>query len=199
MNAAKTPANMPPNGTQTIVHVTARGRTREGVNSATRVVEMGSAPPIPNPAKKRNQPTEDGELERLTRQVAKPNSRTLPITAQRRPRRSASMPAHALPKLIPNKPAETAVAKALRRHAPLGGHPGNRESNQLRTQAVEDYRYGGESHDLLLQRREWAMIEYVAYVEHGELIGGGRFHSINLAKSVRRIARSSDRYFDNDR
>ncbi len=47
-------------------------------------------------------------------QVAAPNTSTLPITAHRRPKRSANRPAQALPIPMPISPAATAGAKALR-------------------------------------------------------------------------------------
>ena len=103
---------MPPSGTQTIVAVTARVRSRAGVNSAVTVVELGSAPPMPRPATKRSMAIPATSCARPMQLVATPNTKRLTMTAQRRPKRSANRPALALPKPIPIRPAATTGTNA---------------------------------------------------------------------------------------
>ncbi|MNU01709.1 hypothetical protein D3C72_2451930 [compost metagenome] len=76
---------MPPSGTHTMVAVTASVRRHAGVNSAVIVVELGSAPPMPRPAMKRNTATLSASGASPIAQVAVPNTKTLTITAMRRP------------------------------------------------------------------------------------------------------------------
>src|SRR5450830_1640950 len=111
---ANRPANMPPSGTQTMVAVTATVRCLAGVNSAVMVVELGNAPPMPKPAIRRRMAMVSTSGARPMAQVAAPKISTLPMMAQRRPKRSANKPAQALPRPIPIRPAATAGAKALR-------------------------------------------------------------------------------------
>ncbi|MCY1534124.1 hypothetical protein D9M68_694830 [compost metagenome] len=111
---ANSPASMPPSGTQTMVAVTARVRRRAGVNSAVMVVALGNAPPMPSPATKRSSATVSASGARPMAQVAAPNTKTLAMTASRRPNRSANRPAQALPMPMPTSPAATAGANASR-------------------------------------------------------------------------------------
>lgn len=94
--------------------VTASVRRRAGVNSAVMVVALGSAPPIPSPAKKRRIAMVVTSGDSAIELVAKPNTSTLPMMAQRRPNLSANSPANALPIPMPTRPAATAGANALR-------------------------------------------------------------------------------------
>lgn len=105
---------MPPSGTQTIVAVTIIVRRRAGVYSAVIVVAVGNAPPMPRPATKRSAAIVSTLCASPIAQVAAPNRNTLPSTAPRRPKRSATSPAQALPIPIPISPAATAGAKAPR-------------------------------------------------------------------------------------
>jgi len=83
-------------------------------NPAVMVVALGSAPPIPRPAMKRNKATVRASGAKPIAQVAEPKRKTLAMTAIRRPKRSANNPAHALPIPIPMSPAATAGANASR-------------------------------------------------------------------------------------
>ena len=95
-----------------MVAVTARVRRRAGVNSAVIVEALGSAPPMPRPARKRSAAIAVTSGAKPIAIVAAPNRNTLAISTSRRPMRSATMPAQALPTAMPTRPAATAGAKA---------------------------------------------------------------------------------------
>ena len=79
---------MPPSGTHTMVAVIASVRRLAGVNSAEIVDALGSAPPIPSPARNRNAAMLARFSENPMQLVAMPNRSTLPMIAGRRPKRS---------------------------------------------------------------------------------------------------------------
>ncbi len=108
-------ASVPPSGTQTIVRVIANGRCRRGTYSEARAAALGIAPPRPRPAKKRSAPSAHRLSTSAAAAVSTPNTRTLPMSAIRRPMRSPMMPATAPPIIMPIKPAARTGAKS-----PLG-------------------------------------------------------------------------------
>lgn len=71
-----------------MVPVIANVRRFAGVSSAEIVVQVGSAPPIPKPARNRNKAMLARFSENPIQLVATPNSSTLPMIATLRPNRS---------------------------------------------------------------------------------------------------------------
>lgn len=96
--------------------------------------------------------------------VAKPNTSTLPMIAQRRPNLSANSPANALPIPMPTRPAATAGANALRVMPHSLIKLGMANPMKLPIEAIHHDRKRGEQDDRSLERRERSVIEGTADV-----------------------------------
>ena len=95
-----------------MVSETAKVRARAGVYSAVMVDEHGSAPPIPMPAIKRSTVSVRRLGVKPMATVVAPNTNTLAASTRRRPIRSATTPATAMPTAMPIRPAATGTPKA---------------------------------------------------------------------------------------
>ena len=95
-----------------MVRETARVRARAGVYSAVIVDAHGSAPPIPRPAIKRSTVSARILGAKPIEIVVTPKTNTLAASTRRRPIRSATTPATAMPTAMPIRPAATAGPKA---------------------------------------------------------------------------------------